>query len=343
MECVKNGVATIEKLEADIPDAQFNEIWRELVIVCRGTMAPSLPIPLNEMPLKSQAQDEAFDLVYLHSLKSKVFSRMGYHRVPLETLTELVQILDHSANLYILSTPSVIESTTSFYAPLPSPTPSTTSTLIGNQSKLAESKAPSIIAADESHLDIIQGLGITLHSTTNTMVPVGRERFAFACLESLFDLCSSGQTPSVDTSRTNGTAVASTTVVLNSVETELRNRTAKVTTPVLMQRCQVLLEAYSADQSLLGKCPFPRLRHQEISLVLQRLNDLKLVPGILSSSVSNASEQNDIKQSLLSGPNAHLFYLYEPLTDAMFCHDPEVLSLLKSCLKTAGRSIGLCN
>lgn len=48
-----------------------------------------------------------------------------------------------------------------------------------------------------------------------------------------------------------------------------------------------------------------------------------------------------VKQSILAGPTAHLFHLYEPLTDAMFCHDPEVLQLLKACLKTAGRSIGL--
>ncbi|KAF9358527.1 hypothetical protein BGX26_001534 [Mortierella sp. AD094] len=330
MDCIKNGIATVEKLEGDIPDAQFNEIWRELVIVCRGTMAPTLPISLTEMSLKGQAQDESFDLVYLHSLKSKVFSRMGYRRVPMEILTELVQILDHAANLYILSTPSLIDSSASYSVSAPSPTPSSASTLIGNQSRPTDSKMAPIMAED-AHLDIIQGLGITLHSTTNTMVPVGRERFAFACLETMFDLCSSGQEPSKETNSQNGSA-ASTVPTPSSAaaEADLRNRTAK---------------------SLLGKCPFPRLRHQEISLVLQRLNDLHLVPGVLASAAGGVVSSSDgqkelssanIKQSTLAGPRAHLFYLYEPLTDAMFCHDPEVLLLLKACLKTAGRSIGLC-
>ena len=48
-----------------------------------------------------------------------------------------------------------------------------------------------------------------------------------------------------------------------------------------------------------------------------------------------------LKQSALAGSTAHLFYLYESLTEAMYCHDPEVLLLLKACLQTAGRSLGL--
>ncbi|KAG0010220.1 hypothetical protein BGZ81_002896 [Podila clonocystis] len=117
-----------------------------------------------------------------------------------------------------------------------------------------------------------------------------------------------------------------------------------------MQRCQALLEAYSADQLLLGKCPFPRLRHQEISLILQRMNALRLLPGVMvdkSSSThipaSGKEEEAFVKHAVLAGPTGHLFYLYESLTEAMFCHDPEVLLLLKACLRTAGRSFGLNN
>ncbi|KAF9917169.1 hypothetical protein BX616_001738 [Lobosporangium transversale] len=337
VESIKNSITVVE----NIPDAQFFEIWRELVVVCRGTMAPALPIPLNEMSLKHQAMDESFDLVFLQSLKSKVFFRMGYRRVPLETLRELVQILDHAANLYILSTPSMIDNLSLSSAP-----PLSVDNI--RQSSVSESKGettiPSSSSVENIHLDIIQGLGITLHATTNTMVPVRRERFAFACLETLFDLCSLGHGEPNECTEGNNVS-NSTNQPSAAIETELRTRTAMITAPVLMQRCHVLLDAYSSDQALLGKCPFPRLRHQEICLILRRLSELELVPGVLIShgqnECQNESPQDNFKQSLLAGPRAHLFYLYEPLTDAMFCHDPEVLLLLKSCLKTAGRSIGL--
>ncbi|KAG9321660.1 hypothetical protein KVV02_007459 [Mortierella alpina] len=356
LECIKYGIAIVESFDKDISDAMFLEIWRELAVICRGTMAPALPIPLTDMSLKHQNMDESFDLVFLTSLKSKVFFRMGYHRVPDDILSELIQILEHAANLYILSTPSMAASTTlpsTLDASRSDPAPT------HNQPKLTGgSMSPG--AAHDLQLDIIQGLGITLHSTTNTMVPVRRERFAFACLEILFDLCSA--TGSQDTSvnqgqGSNGPRRQSNgdtgTPVPNgqggpagattSSDVELWNRTARIATPVLMRRCHALLDAYSADQALLGKCPFPRLRHQEISLVLQRLNELQLVLGALAldQGQKDKTVKAENKESLLAGPTAHLFYLYEALTDAMFCHDPEVLLLLKSCLKTAGRSIGL--
>ncbi|KAF9950982.1 hypothetical protein BGZ70_001157 [Mortierella alpina] len=358
LECIKYGVATVEGLHEDISDAMFMEIWRELVVVCRGTMAPALPIPLTEMSLKHQNMDESFDLVFLTSLKSKVFFRMGYHRVPVDILTELVQTLDHAANLYILSTPSVVASTTLPSTLDASRSPSDPAATHSQFKPTHGSMNPG--AAHDPQLDIIQGLGITLHSTTNTMVPVRRERVAFACLEILFDLCSA--TGSHDTSanhsqgnsglrrQSNGdtSTLASdghggSTGSTPSSDLELWNRTARIATPILMRRCHALLDAYSADQALLGKCPFPRLRHQEISLVLQRLNELQLVKGALAvdQEQKDQTAKADIKQSVLEGPTAHLFYLYEALTDAMFCHDPEVLLLLKSCLKTAGRSIGL--
>jgi hypothetical protein len=237
------------------------------------------------MSLKNQAMDESFDLVFLHGLRTKVFFRMGYHRVPVETLNELIQILDQAANLYILSTRSplsdVLTSTVS--------TPRSSSSNVLNKISGPDTKSSSVSVSvsDDSQLDIIQGLGITLHSTANTMVPVRRERFAFACLEILFDLCAFGEKATTTTATAGAAGIS-------RMETELRHRTAAVATPVLMQRCHGLLDAYSADQALLGKCPFPRLRHQEISLVLQRLNDLRLVPGILTNNkdAALATQQN---------------------------------------------------
>ncbi|KAF9316893.1 hypothetical protein BG003_001423 [Podila horticola] len=347
LECIKNGILIVEGFESDISDQRFLEIWQELVVVCRGTMAPSLPIPLTEMSLKNQALDESFDLVFLHSLKTKVFFRMGYHRVPLDILGDLVQILDHAANLYVMSAAPLATS-----QPAAAHGSASNNSLNGSGTKGSNkpaSEARGMVSSESGDIsyDIIQGLGITLHSTTNTMVPVGRERFAFGCLEILFDLCSN-QSPITSSTSSISNGASGNNSNNSTFEADIRFRTAKVATPILMQRCQALLDAYSADQTLLGKCPFPRLRHQEISLILQRMNDLRLLPGVMvdkSSSThiptSGKEEEAFVKHSVLAGPTGHLFYLYEPLTEAMFCHDPEVLLLLKACLRTAGRSFGL--
>ncbi|KAF9304722.1 hypothetical protein BGZ74_000788 [Mortierella antarctica] len=352
LECIKNGILIVEGFESEISDQRFLEIWQELVVVCRGTMAPSLPIPLTEMSLKNQALDESFDLVFLHSLKTKVFFRMGYHRVPLDILGDLVQILDHAANLYVMSTaPLATAQSPSSHGSASNNSLNGSGAKGSNKPSAPEAKGMVSSESGDPSYDIIQGLGITLHSTTNTMVPVGRERFAFGCLEILFDLCSNqGPVASSTSGTSNGTCGNSNSSSNNNntSEADIRFRTAKAATPILMQRCQALLEAYSADQTLLGKCPFPRLRHQEISLILQRMNDLRLLPGVMVDKSSSThipaggkEEEAFVKHSVLAGPTGHLFYLYEPLTEAMFCHDPEVLLLLKACLRTAGRSFGL--
>ncbi|KAG0231976.1 hypothetical protein BGW41_001994 [Actinomortierella wolfii] len=406
LEVIKNGIATLESFEKEISNERFLEVWSELVKVCQSTIIPSLPLPVTEMSLKSQSLDESFDLAYLYCLKTKVFSRMGHPRVSSEILQELVYIIDRGANLYVMTGgpasaassaykpghPPHISSTTTKNSGSGAPSAPASSSSSGGGSTLAMSGGMVTSSTSLSSLSSSTGvdnpLGITLHATTGTMVPVRRERFAFACLEILFDLCdesspasTSSPYPSSSTSTpisagqdpaTNGTSTSthlgSGSHGITAFEQQIRTRTALTATPVLMVRCQTLLEAYSADQALLGKCPFPRLRHQEMLLVLKRLEKLRLFPhaskqldlrslqqstnsnvvvaargqveGEQQSSVLHESVDT-IRQMVLSGPTGHLFYLYEPLTDAMFCHDLEVLQLVKSCIKAAGRSIGV--
>ncbi|KAF9581340.1 hypothetical protein BGW38_001685 [Lunasporangiospora selenospora] len=369
LECIKNGVRIVETFEKDIEEQQFQEIWKELLVICYGTMAPSLPLCMPEMPLKNQALDESFDLVFLSCMKSKVFSRMGYHRVPLPILEDMIKVIDNAANLYIPPTNMTARSLTHDSVAL-----------------TTEEKAKLTLAADsmnamsvDSLADSVQGVWINLHSTTDTTIPVRRERFAFTCLDILFELCSDcessngsvshsvhKQDSSASESFTNhgskrGSSVsgplddASTSQQLTSpgsTETASRHRTAQIATPVLMKRCRVILDAYGSDQKLLGKCPFPRLRQQELCLVLRRLDELKLVPGVLVAQkgdssldcVANPSSQDRrdvLSDIILSGPVAHLFYLSESLTEALFCSDPEVLELIKACLRTSRRWLGL--
>ncbi|KAI8971244.1 hypothetical protein BDB01DRAFT_511679 [Pilobolus umbonatus] len=51
--------------------------------------------------------------------------------------------------------------------------------------------------------------------------------------------------------------------------------------------------------------------------------------------------QNSVKRLLLSGPRAHLFYLYRSLCDMVTCEDEVVVSLVQECLLLAGEDMGL--
>lgn len=48
-----------------------------------------------------------------------------------------------------------------------------------------------------------------------------------------------------------------------------------------------------------------------------------------------------VKQLLLSGPRAHLFYLYPSLCSMITCEDEVVVSLIKECLHIVGIEMGL--
>ncbi|KAI8971243.1 hypothetical protein BDB01DRAFT_811861 [Pilobolus umbonatus] len=72
--------------------------------------------------------------------------------------------------------------------------------------------------------------------TTGTIVPVMKESFAYASFMTLFSLCSSEKEDNPD----------------------VRRRIAEVAFPVLLDRCETILRNYTADEHLLGRCPFPR-------------------------------------------------------------------------------------
>ncbi|KAI9487745.1 MAG: hypothetical protein EXX96DRAFT_615499 [Benjaminiella poitrasii] len=153
--------------------------------------------------------------------------------------------------------------------------------------------------------------------TTGTIVPVMKETFAYASFMTLFTLCSAE----------------------NQDNIYVRKRIAKVTIPVLLEECKTIFRNYTADEPLLGRCPFPRVRKEEMLFLLKQLVQLKLQDDILTNYESN--DENTVKQLLLSGPRAHLFYLYPSLCSMITCKDDVVVSLIRECLQIVGAEMGL--
>lgn len=89
--------------------------------------------------------------------------------------------------------------------------------------------------------------------TTGTIVPVMKESFAYAAFMTLFTLCSADKK-----------GLNHEIFLLNDYSyiyidnQQVRKRIAKVTVPVLLERCETILRNYTADEPLLGRCPFPR-------------------------------------------------------------------------------------
>ncbi|CEP19238.1 hypothetical protein [Parasitella parasitica] len=96
--------------------------------------------------------------------------------------------------------------------------------------------------------------------TTGTIVPVMKESFAYASFMTLFSLCSSKKQDNP----------------------EVRKRIAQVVIPVLLERCETILRNYTADEPLLGRCPFPRVRKEEMLFVLKQSIQLQLQENIMT-------------------------------------------------------------
>ncbi|KAG1571611.1 hypothetical protein G6F50_004463 [Rhizopus delemar] len=151
--------------------------------------------------------------------------------------------------------------------------------------------------------------------TTGTIVPVMKESFAYAAFMTLFTLCSADKKDNQ----------------------QVRKRIAKVTVPVLLERCETILRNYTADEPLLGRCPFPRVRKEEILFFLKQSIQLKMQENILTIE----DNTNPVKKLLLSGSRAHLFYLYPSLCSMITCEDDVVIGLIQECLQVTGAEMGL--
>ncbi|KAJ3250662.1 hypothetical protein HDU77_006461 [Chytriomyces hyalinus] len=159
------------------------------------------------------------------------------------------------------------------------------------------------------------------------VMPLGREKFSKVCLASLLKLCSDE---------------------LNDLK-DVRHRIATIAAPVVLDKMRDIIKSYASDRPLYGKLPLPRIRSEEILIVLSNLRDLQMRVGILHELVS----EDKIRRS------AHIFYLYPYLCDLLAavakagrasgydspadCDEESVVDLVRECLARVGREMGVDN
>lgn len=122
------------------------------------------------MKLEQQDIDEAFDMKFLFRLHSEVIIHIGHPCVPQELIKSMVETLKEGSKLYETF---VEERQNNIDGKL------NKNNLLSSTNELS---SPLTIQNKKS-LDKVEGI-------TARVIPVVREKFAYACLQCLFDLCS---------------------------------------------------------------------------------------------------------------------------------------------------------
>jgi hypothetical protein len=161
--------------------------------------------------------------------------------------------------------------------------------------------------------------------------PVIKEKLAITCLHALFSICTDRST--------TGQALPAHSRASFSIPTSLVALPSAIlhaALPILLKRCQEVMQRYTRDKTLLGRMPFPRVRQDEMIYVLSALNELLLPPGL-------ATDSTGTRRMLLDTRRGHLFYLYAELCECLRLEDPPVVSLVQQSFCLLGLELNLIN
>ncbi|GAA5977223.1 hypothetical protein JCM11641_003881 [Rhodosporidiobolus odoratus] len=316
LKAVKDVVAGLQRSSTELPESSHVAIWEQIVEGFAGallaeTWASSLrrssthPLTFQVfsgshrgMSADQLRQEENFDLALLVSLEHDTLPSLGAAVVPDHLIRRLAKSLQIASRLYQLDYPS---SMSSF------------DLLAASPSSSADVPAPPTPPPEEPRfeLDFDEQVKGEMRGTTVEIVPVGRERFAYWCLDLLFLVCSREESAEQD---------------------PLRRRIAALALPSLMNRCAAVVKTYVADAPLRGKMPFPRIRQSELLYLLHSCLSLNLPSGALwASSQSSPSSciltpfsydpslplPQLVRSALLHSPRAHLYDLYPLFVDLL--------------------------
>ncbi|KAJ3406857.1 hypothetical protein HDU80_010254 [Chytriomyces hyalinus] len=324
MALVILGLRSLDALSRDLPNNILTGIYSQILDTFDGFL---LPQSSPDASISSDELDVAtdFDISIFETFETDVLLHLGQLHVSDALVKDHIQIICRASRLYKSHMSSLAD--ISF------------SSQKGSMSALIDTKQSSIkrLAFNEpSSAFNTRATRNSVTSTTKTMgrmnlgtdvMPLGREKFSKVCLASLLKLCSDE---------------------LNDLK-DVRYRIATIAAPVVLDKMRDIIKSYASDRPLYGKLPLPRIRSEEILIVLSNLRDLQMRVGILHELVS----EDKIRRS------AHIFYLYPYLCDLLAavakagrasgydspadCDEESVVDLVRECLARVGREMGVDN
>ncbi|CAG8704246.1 2805_t:CDS:10, partial [Dentiscutata erythropus] len=289
LDVVNHGLCALDRIGDAISEECIVSIWEQILDALHNTLAHKSKPP-SSIQIEQLNIDESFDIKFLSELQTRVLIHLGHSRVPQSLIHNVVKIIYEGSKLYY---------------------PETDKLTIWNENIDENSQS-----SDDLEMPCCNRMLKNINGTPVSITPVERERFAYACLQCLFELCSDEKDDYFD----------------------IRQRIAKVTAPILLKRCAFVIRNYTVDQPLFGGFPFLRVRNDEISFVLRKLLELRFRQNILH--FNENSTTSPLKKHILSGQNAHLFYLHPVISEAICLKDSNIDELLKKCLRKIGEELG---
>ncbi|KAI8613010.1 hypothetical protein BC830DRAFT_514901 [Chytriomyces sp. MP71] len=343
MTFVVMGLRNLDRFVTELPKDILNGIYTQILDMFDGFLLPQSTPPAS-LSLDELEVATDFDISIFETFEADVLLHLGQLHVPDELIKDHIQIICRGSRLYRshMSSMTDLNLTTSLLKngslnggpgiPLPlkklaneEPTSTTSRNSIARASLVSSPKPGA-------------GMDSPFRKPTlgTDVMPLGREKFAKACLSSLLKLCSDE---------------------LNDFK-DVRYRIATIAAPVVLDKMRETVKSYASDRPLYGKLPLPRIRNEEILIVLSNLRDLQMRVGILHDQISE-DKIHPLRSHILSGRSAHIFYLYPFLCDLLAAvakagratgHDSpadgdeeSVVDLVRSCLARVGREMGLDN
>ncbi|PWN51612.1 hypothetical protein IE53DRAFT_43521 [Violaceomyces palustris] len=285
----------------ELEDDNYQGLWRRMTSVLTGCLDSDCWASL-QLDEEIRLEDEEFDLRVLATLERDILPFLGSERVPRDLIENVARSLCRSSRLYHLQGGGEgVEGRAR--AGTSSPPPWVGSDREGGVKKETKVGTNGRQAGFESSERESRGGG---YGTRSKIQALPRERFGYWSFDLLFLICSDRWKDRL----------------------EERKRIASIFLPTLLERSNSVLENYTLDSKVRGDQPFPRLREEELNFTLDRLSQLRIWRGTMSSMVvkdegrEDQDERDKSRQNLLGiiqreSDRAHLFSCYKLLCDLL--------------------------
>ena len=163
------------------------------------------------------------------------------------------------------------------------------------------------------------------------------------CISNLFELCKF-KTPEVLKREINVQNFNPDDYV------KIKEKIAKMCTPILIKRCKEILKKFLADEIKSGSMPLSRSRLEDIKYVLDKLKKLEIYPDYnkiedmneeKEDKIEENDEQQEIMEYILKKKKSHLISLLPLLSEFITTKENEIKILVKDIFKIISSELGI--
>ena len=187
-------------------------------------------------------------------------------------------------------------------------------------------------------LDIGSSLEYESHNESSGSVTSSISK---VCISNLFELCKF-KTPEILKREINDKNFNADDYV------KIKEKIAKMCTPILIKRCKEILKKFLADEIKSGSMPLSRSRLEDIKYVLDKLKKLEIYPEYnkIDEMSGNKKEINyengqEVMNFILKKKKSHLISLLPLLSEFITTKENEIKILVKDIFKIISSELGI--